>query len=66
MNPMKHNLLQRGLEEYKAGLLYLLVRTMWRGKGVIVRGGGTVSTMISEDYIKQKLTARVPRSKPGK
>ena len=32
MNLMKHNLVQRGLEEYKAGILSLLGRIMGRGK----------------------------------
>ena len=38
MNLMKHNLVQRGLVEYKAGLLYLLGRII--GGGVILVGGG--------------------------
>ena len=33
MNLMKHNLVERGLAEYKAGLLYLLGRIIRRGKG---------------------------------
>ena len=66
MNLMKHNLVQRGLAEYKAGLLSLLGRIMGRGKGYTSKGGATVTTMGSEDYIKQKLVARVPRSQPGK
>ena len=40
MNLMKHNLVERGLVEYKAGLLYLLGRIIWRGKGYTSRGGG--------------------------
>ena len=40
MNFMKHNLVQRGLAEYKAGLLSLLGRIMGRGKGYTSRGGG--------------------------
>ena len=69
MNFMKHNLVQRGLAEYKAGLLSLLGRIMGRGKGYnnrIIGDGATVTTIGSEDYIKQKLVARVPRSQPGK
>ena len=66
MNLMKHNLVQRGLAEYKSGLLYLLDRIMGRGKGYTNREGKTVTTMVSEDYIKQKLVARAPRSQPGK
>ena len=66
MNLMKHNLVERGLAEYKVGLLYLLDRIMRRGKGYTSRGGETVTTMGSEDYIKQKLVTRVPRSQPGK
>ena len=37
---MKNNLVQRGLEEYKAGLLSLLGRIMGRVKGYTSRGGG--------------------------
>ena len=37
MNLMKYNLVHRGLEEYKAGLLSLLVRIMGRGKGYTSR-----------------------------
>ena len=66
MNLMKHNLVERGLAEYKAVLLYLLGRIMSRGKGYTIRGGAAVTTMVSEDCIKQKLVARVPRSQPGK
>ena len=62
---MNHNLVQRGLAEYKEGLLSLLGRIMWRGKGYTSRGGATVTTMVSEDYIEQKLVTRVPRSQPG-
>ena len=40
MNLMKHNLVQRGLSEYNAGLLYLLGRIMGKGKGYTSRGGG--------------------------
>ena len=40
MNLMKHNLVERGLVEYKAGLLYLLGIIMRRGKGYTSRGGG--------------------------
>ena len=40
MNLIKHNLLQRGLVEYKAGLLSLLGRIMGRRKGYASRGGG--------------------------
>ena len=32
MNLMKHNLVERGLAEYKSGLLYLLGKIMGRGK----------------------------------
>ena len=39
MNLMKHNLVHRGLAEYKAGLLSLLGRIMGRGKGYTSRGG---------------------------
>ena len=39
MNLMKHNLVQRGLAEYKSGLLYLLDRIMERVKGYTNRGG---------------------------
>ena len=67
MNLMKHNLVERGLAEYKAGLLYLLGRIIRRGKGYTSRGGGAkVTIMGAEDYIKQKLVARVPRSQPEK
>ena len=67
MNLMKHNMVERGLAEYKVGLLYLLDRIIRRGKGYTSRGGGaTVTNMGSEDYIKQMLVARVPRSQPGK
>ena len=45
MNLMKNNLVQRGLEEYKAGLLSLLGRIMGRVKGYTSRGGVTVTTM---------------------
>ena len=45
MNLMKHNLVQRGLVEYKSGLLSLLDRIMGRGKGYTNRGGATVTTM---------------------
>ena len=37
---MKHNLLQRGLADYKAGLLYLLDTIMGRRKGYTSRGVG--------------------------
>ena len=41
MNLMKHNLIERGLAEYKAGLLYLLDRIIRRGgKDILVGGGG--------------------------
>ena len=66
MNLIKNNLVQRELVEYKAGLLYLLGRTMGRGKGYTSREGETVTTMGSEYYIKQNLVAKVPRSQPGK
>ena len=66
MNLMNHNLIQRGLAEYKAGLLSILGRIMGRGKGYTNIGGETVTTMGSEDYIKQKLVSRAPRSQPGK
>ena len=59
-NLTKHNLVQRGLAEYKAGLLYHLGRIMARGKVYTSRGGATVTTMVSEDYINQKLVTRVP------
>ena len=62
MNLMKHNLVERGLAEYKAGLLYLLGRIMRRGEGYTSRGGATVTTMVLEDNNKQKLVARVQRS----
>ena len=62
---MMHNLVQRGLVEYKAGLLSILDRIIRRGKDILVGGGATVTTMVSEDYIKQKLVARVPHSQPG-
>ena len=39
MNLMKHNLVQMGLAEYKAGLLSLLGRIMGRGKWYTSRGG---------------------------
>ena len=61
MNLMKHNLVQRGLAKYKAGLLFLLVRTMERVNVYTSRGEETVTTMGPEDYINQKLVARVPR-----
>ena len=40
MNLMKHNLIERRLAEYKAGLLYLLGRIMRRGKGYTSGVGG--------------------------
>ena len=40
MNLVKHNLVQRGLEEYMSGLLSLLGKIMSRGKGYTSRGGG--------------------------
>ena len=40
MNLMEHNLVERGLSEYKVGLLYLLGRIMRRGKGHTSRRGG--------------------------
>ena len=39
MNIMKHNLVQRGLAEYKAGLMSLLVRIIIRGNGYTSRWG---------------------------
>ena len=39
MNLMKHNLVERGFAEYKAGLLYLKGRIMRRGKGYTSRVG---------------------------
>ena len=66
MNLMKHNLVERGLAEYKVGLLYILGRIMRRGKVYTSGGGAKVTTMGSEDYIKQMLVARVPRSQPEK
>ena len=39
MNRMKHNLVERGLEEYKAGLLYLPDIIMRRGKVCTSKGG---------------------------
>ena len=66
MNLMKHNLVHRGFEEYNAGILSLLVRIMGKGKCYTSRGGATVTTIISDDYINQKLVARVPRSQPEK
>ena len=59
--PYEHNVVQRGLMDYKAGLLSILGRIIGRGKGYTSMGGATVITMVSEDYIKQKLVARVPR-----
>ena len=44
---MKYNLVQRGLAEYKEGLLYLLGKIMWRRKGYTIKGGTTVTTMVS-------------------
>ena len=38
MNLMKHNLVERGLAEYKAGLMYLLGRIIRRGEGYTSRG----------------------------
>ena len=38
---MKHNLVQRGLAEYKAGILSLLGIIMGRGKGY-TSGGGNI------------------------
>ena len=61
MNLTNHNLVQRGLAEYKEGIIYLLGIIMWRGKGYNSGGRTTVTTMVSEDYIKQKMVARVPR-----
>ena len=69
MNLMKHNLTQRGLAEYKAGLLSLLGRIIARAKeytNKLIGGGETVTTMGSKYYTNQKLVARVPRSQPGK
>ena len=66
MKLMKHNLVQRVLAEYRADLLSLLGRIMGRGKVYTSRGGGTVTTMGSEDYTKQKMAARVPHSQSGK
>ena len=63
---MKHNLVHRVLAEYKTGLLSLLGIIMGRGKGYTSRGGATVTTMGLEDYIKQKLVARVSHSQAGK
>ena len=65
-NLMNHNLLQRGSADYKVGILSLLGRIMGRGKGYTRRGGATVTTMVSTDYINQKLMERVPHSQPGK
>jgi len=39
MNLMKHNLVQRGLTEYKADLLSLLGKIMGRGRGYTSGGG---------------------------
>ena len=39
MNLMKHDMVERGLAEYRAGLLYLLGRIMRRRKGYTSRGG---------------------------
>ena len=44
MNLMKHNLVERGLAEYKVGLLYLLDRIIRRGKGYTGREGVGKST----------------------
>ena len=66
MNLMNYNLVQRRLVEYKGDLLSLLGRIMGRGKGYTIKGGAKVTTMVSEDYIKWKMVARVPRSQPGK
>ena len=63
---MKHNLVQRVLADYKAVLLSPLGRIMGVGVGYTSRGVETVTTMGSEDYINQKLVARVPHSQPGK
>ena len=60
MNLMNHNLLHRRLAEFKAGLLSIIGRIMGRGKVYTSRRGSTVTTMRSEDDIKQKLVARVP------
>ena len=62
----RHNLVHMWLLEYKAGILSLLGIIMGMGKGYNSRGGSTVNTMGSYDYIKQKLVARVPHSQPGK
>ena len=43
MNLMKHNLVERGLAEYKVGLLYLLDRIIRWGKGYTSRGGGVIN-----------------------
>ena len=40
MNLMNNNLVQRGLVDYKSGLLSLLDRIMGRGKGYNSRGEG--------------------------
>ena len=40
MNLMKHNLVERGLAEYKVGLLCLLDRIIRRGKGYTSREVG--------------------------
>ena len=40
MNLMNNNLVQRGLAEYKAGLLYILGIIIGRGKGCTIMGGG--------------------------
>ena len=66
MKLMKHNLVQRGLAEYRAGLLSPLGRIMGRGKGYTSRGEESVTTMGSADYTNKKLVARVPRPQPGK
>ena len=52
MDPMNQKLVQRWLEDHKAGILSLLGVIMVRGKGYTSRRGGGVTTMGSEDHIK--------------
>ena len=64
MNLMKHNLVERGLAEYKAGLLYLLGRILRRGKGnsyhpgirrlYQAEAGGKSTTIADKDEDKDK------------
>ena len=51
MNLMKHNLVERGLAEYKVGLLYLLDRIIRRGKGYTSRGGVETASSVRDKII---------------